>query len=57
MAFKATMRQLAYINSLYNDLEVPYSEREKPETIGEAVDLIEKLKNRINGTQEDNFPF
>lgn len=51
------MRQLAYINSLYNDLDVPYSEREKPETIGEAVDLIEKLKNRINGTQEDNFPF
>lgn len=36
MAFKATMRQLAYINSLYNDFDVRYSEREKPETVGGA---------------------
>ena len=43
----ATMAQQVYINDLYNQLEVGYLKRQKPQTVGEANILIEELKRQV----------
>ena len=43
----ATMAQQVYINDLYNQLEVGYLKRQKPQTVGEASILIEELKRQV----------
>lgn len=42
-----TMAQLAYINDLYNKLDVRYPLREKPEDTIAASALIRKLKDEL----------
>lgn len=53
-----TIMQLAYINGLYGDLDVPYTRRVKPESSRHASELINELKARIEDkkntpTEED----
>lgn len=45
---KPSIAQLAYINSLYNELDTPFSERIKPQNAGQASVLIEDLKEDLN---------
>jgi hypothetical protein len=48
------MAQLAFINDLYNQLAVRYAERLKPETVREACELIDALRNQIIFGKEDH---
>ena len=49
----ATIPQLAFINQLYNDLDVPYSEREIPQTPGMASILINELSIQLKAMHEE----
>jgi hypothetical protein len=54
---KPSMAQFAFINSLYEELGIPYSEREKPQDMAAARSLIthllEMVDNKKNETGED----
>lgn len=43
----ATIAQHAYLNDLYNQLDVPYSQRQKPKTVGEGSVLLDELKRQV----------
>jgi len=49
-----TIMQLAYINGLYGDLDVPYTKRVKPKSGREASVLIDELKEAIE--EKKNTP-
>ena len=42
-----TIPQQAYINDMYNQLDVRYTQRQKPQTIGEASILIDELRRQV----------
>ena len=46
--------QLAYINGLYGDLDIPYTKRVKPKSVQEASALIDELKDAIE--EKKNTP-
>lgn len=49
----ASMAQLAFVNDLYNQLEVPYSRRKKPTTSNAASLLIDDLKAEVESMKNE----
>jgi hypothetical protein len=43
-----TIAQQAYINDLYNQLDVPYLKRTRAQTIDQASLLIEELQRQLD---------
>lgn len=47
--------QCAYIAGLYESLGVPFTKRQRPQTAGQASELIGDLKRQIDERFEQSF--
>lgn len=52
---RPSMAQFAYIDGLYETIGVPFTKRQRPQTAGQASELIGDLKRQIDERFEKSF--